>query len=94
MTITKESAVPKRDTAKWLRIYDSPAVAELDPDATYQVESSEDGGRTWRDPHPTTGEHLQLAMTEALYAERTVENTRGVVTVQNVALLVRYTPTH
>ncbi|MFD7774278.1 hypothetical protein [Streptomyces sp. NPDC059753] len=84
--------MPKRDHAKWLRIYDSPTVAGIEPDAPYQVEASYDGGRTWVDPHATTGHHLQLTMTEALYAERTVENTEGVVTVQNVALLVRYTP--
>ncbi|MEV5977511.1 hypothetical protein [Streptomyces sp. NPDC052114] len=83
-----------RDHTRWLRIHDASPVADIDPDAPYEVQVSDDGGHTWEPPHPTTGEILQLAMTEVLYAERTVEIDGGVVTVQQPALLARYTPTH
>lgn len=92
-TTTEEEPVP-RDHAKWLQILDSPPVADIDPSAPYEVKVSVDGGESWEDPHPTTGDILQLAMTEVLYAERSVEIDGDVVTVQQPTLLARYTPTH
>ncbi|WAL93979.1 hypothetical protein [Streptomyces sp. Je 1-369] len=85
---------PKRDHDRWLRIFDSPPVADIDPAAPYAAQASYDDGKTWDASHPTTGHILRLAMTEVLYDERSVEITGDVVTVQQPVLLARYTPTH
>ncbi|MFD7954360.1 hypothetical protein ACFV4X_12780 [Streptomyces ardesiacus] len=86
----------KRDAAGWMRIYDSSPVADIDPSALYRKETSDDGGRTWEYPRPTTGEFLMLDMAEALYAQRSVDSCEGVVTIQSphpIGGLIRYTPT-
>lgn len=80
---------------EWFRIYDSSPVADVVTSASYLKESSNDGGRTWEYPRPSTGEHLRIDMTEALIAERSVEVRDGVVTIQSAHLiggLIRYTP--
>lgn len=80
---------------EWLRIHDSSPVADVVTRGSYRKESSNDGGRTWEFPRPSTGQHLRIEMTEALIAERSVEVRDGVVTIQHPHLiggLIRYTP--
>lgn len=86
----------KRDPAKWLRIHDRSPVADIDPTAEYCKEISDDGGTTWECPRASRGEFLQLDMTDALYADCSVEQANGVVTIQSphpMGGLIRYTPT-
>ncbi|MGA5635058.1 hypothetical protein [Streptomyces lydicamycinicus] len=83
--------------AEWFRIYDSSPAADVEPKANYRKETSDDGGRTWEYPRPTTGEFLRLDMTEALDAGCSVDVREGVVTLQSphpIGGLIRYTPTH
>ncbi|MFJ3948995.1 hypothetical protein ACIPXV_02850 [Streptomyces libani] len=85
------------DPAGWFRTYDSTPVADVDTKASYRKETSDDGGRTWEYPRPTTGEHVRLFMTAALVVGRSVEVHDGVVIVQSrypASGLVRYTPAH
>ncbi|MEU1800881.1 hypothetical protein [Streptomyces sp. NPDC019937] len=85
----------KRDHAKWLGIYDSSPVADVDTKANYRKQSSYDIGDTWEPPRQSTGQHLRLDMTEALYAGCAVEVRDGVVTIQSpypMGGLIRYTP--
>lgn len=87
----------KRDPTKWLRIHDRSPVADIDPSAPYRKEISDDSGRTWDQPLSSTGEFLMLDMTDALYADCSVEQAGGVVTIQSphpIGGLIRYTPTH
>lgn len=87
----------KRDPAKWLRIHDRSPVADIDPNAEYCKETSDDGGRTWEYSLSSKGEFLKLDMTDALYEGCSVEQADRVVTIQvphPVGGLIRYTPTH
>ncbi|MEV3857742.1 hypothetical protein AB0J38_25880 [Streptomyces sp. NPDC050095] len=89
--------MPKRDSVEWLRIYDRSPVADIGVSATYCMETSDDGGRTWKFPAASRGEFLKLDMAEALYAGCSVEVRGGVVTIHSpypMGGLIRYTPTH
>lgn len=84
------------DPATWFRIYDSSPVADIDLDASYCVETSDDGGKTWEYPRPSTGEHLRLDMTDALRAGCSVESSDATVIIHSphpIGGLIRYTPT-
>lgn len=86
----------KRDSVKWLRILDRSPVADIDSAEEYCKETSDDGGRTWEFPRASRGEFLKLDMADALYADCTVEQHDGVVTIQSphpMGGLIRYTPT-
>lgn len=79
----------------WFRIYDSPPVTDVDPDAAYRKDRSYDGGATWEDAPEMTGEYLQLEMTEVLIAGLTIGIRDGVVVMQSphpMGGLIRYTP--
>ncbi|WP_030798951.1 hypothetical protein [Streptomyces sp. NRRL S-337] len=83
--------------AEWFRIYDSSPVADVDITATYRKETSDDDGRTWEYPRPSTGEHLRLDMSDALYAGCSVDVRDGVIILQSphpMGGLVRYTLAH
>ncbi|MFF8656805.1 hypothetical protein [Streptomyces huasconensis] len=87
----------RRDPAAWLRTYDTSPVADIAPDAAYRKETSDNGGRTWECPRSSTGEFLKLDVADALHAGCSVEQARGVVTIQSphpAGGLIRYTPTH
>ncbi|MFI5864692.1 hypothetical protein [Streptomyces sp. NPDC051546] len=86
----------ERDSVAWLRIYDKSPVSDIKASAVYLMETSDDDGRTWEYPRPSTGEFLMLDMTDALYAQCTVSDAEGVVTIQSphpIGGLIRYTPT-
>lgn len=86
-----------KDPAKWFGIYDSSPVADVTSTDSYRKETSDDNGRTWEHPRPSTGQFLKLDMADALYAGCSVEDTGGVVVIQSphpIGGLIRYTPTH
>lgn len=79
----------------WLRHYDSSPVTDVDPNAPYRKETS-DNGATWEYARAMTGEHLKLDVADALHAGLPVEIRDDVVTFPSphpTGGLVRYTPT-
>lgn len=82
-------------SARFFELYDSSPASDVDMAAAYVKETSDDNGRTWEYPRPSTGEFLRLDITEALVADCAVEVEGGAVTIESphpIGGLIRYRP--